>query len=69
MKVKVTKQGIIVPKTLLEGIDEVEVRKQQDVIVITPVSVEDPILSLGSTPVIDSIVDASINHDQYIYKS
>jgi hypothetical protein len=31
---------------LLEGIDEVEIRKEQNVIVVVPVTTDDPILVL-----------------------
>lgn len=37
MKLKVTEHGITVPKTLLEGIEEVEVRWEEDWIVIVPI--------------------------------
>lgn len=37
MKTKVTDEGILVPKELLEGMDEVEIHRQNGIIVITPV--------------------------------
>jgi hypothetical protein len=67
MRIKVTKRGVIVPKKLLEGVDEVEVRKEHNVIIILPVRPDDPILELGKYPIIDEIDDASINHDHYLY--
>ena len=66
MKTKVTEQGVLVPKKLLKGIKEVEIRKDNGVILIVPVT-EDPIFALGSQPIADDITDASENHDTYIY--
>ncbi len=37
MKVKVTEQGVHIPKSLLEGVDEVEVYKAADRVVVKPV--------------------------------
>ena len=37
MKVKVTDQGIHVPKSLLEGVDEVDIYKTGDRVVVKPV--------------------------------
>lgn len=47
MKTKVTEQGVLVPKKLLKGIKEVEIRKDNGVILVVPVT-EDPIFALGS---------------------
>ena len=35
MRTKVPEHGVLIPKTWLEGVDEVEIRKEQNVI-ITP---------------------------------
>ncbi len=67
MRTEVTEQGVVIPKHLLQGIKEVEIRKEKNVIIVIPLFAEDPILSLGKEPVEDEITDASINHDQYIY--
>ncbi|HXG86582.1 MAG TPA: hypothetical protein VNI84_21370 [Pyrinomonadaceae bacterium] len=67
MKTEVTEQGVVIPKHLLQGIKEVEIRKEKNVINVIPLFVQDPILSLGKEPVEDEITDASINQDQYIY--
>ena len=69
MKVTVTEQGLVIPKRLLEGMGEVEIRKHRKVLVIKPTSGEDPILKLGTEPVLDTIEDASANHDRYLYCS
>lgn len=66
MKTKVTEQGVVVPKKFLKGIKEVEIRKDDGVILVVPVS-EDPILALGSQPIADEITDASQHHDRYLY--
>lgn len=66
MKTKVTEQGVLVPKKFLKGIKEVEIRKDNGVILVVPV-MEDPIFALGSQPIADDITDASENHDTYLY--
>lgn len=66
MKTKVTEQGVRVPKRFLRGIKEVEIRKDDGVILVVPVT-EDPILALGSQPIADEITDASQQHDRYLY--
>ncbi len=66
MKTKVTEKGVVIPKKLLKGIEEVEIRKEGNLIVVVPVS-DDPILHLGAHPIADSVEDASENHDAYIY--
>jgi hypothetical protein len=66
MKSKVTERGVIVPKKFLKGIKEVEIRKDNRVVLVVPVT-EDPILALGNKPISDEIDDASEHHDIYIY--
>jgi hypothetical protein len=67
MRTKVTEHGVLIPKNLLEGIDEVEIRKERNVIVVVPVMADDPILDLGRQPVTIDVDDASANHDHYLY--
>ena len=67
MTTKVTEQGIIIPKTLLGDMDEVEIRVERDFIVIVSTSAKDPILNLGQQPVTTDVNDASINHDAYLH--
>jgi virulence-associated protein VagC len=69
VKAKVTEQGLLVPKELLEGFDEVEIRKEDHQLVIVPISSDDPILQLGTEPVVDGVDDASDKHDRYIYRA
>ena len=65
MKTKVTEQGVLVPKKYFKGIEEVEIRKENDLALVVPIT-DDPILQLGKRPVSDDVEDASENHDQYI---
>lgn len=67
MKIEVTDQGVVIPKNLLEGAKEVDVRKENKRIVITPVPAEDPIFGIGKNPVKGGVTDASVNLDKYIY--
>ncbi len=67
IKTKVTEQGVLIPHTLLEGIDEVEIRKENGIITIMPAAQTDPIFQLGEHPVECDVPDASQQHDKYLY--
>ena len=67
MRTKVTENGVLIPKVWLEGIDEVEIHKEQNMIIVVPVQAEDPILNLGKQPILLDVEDASLNHDRYLY--
>jgi hypothetical protein len=67
MKVKVTEQGVLIPKHLLKSVDEVEIRELDGMLLVIPVADEDPIFHLGKDPIEDDITDASANHDRYLY--
>jgi len=67
MRTRVSEHGVLIPKTWLEGIDEVEIRKEQNVIVVVPVMADDPILELRRQPITIDVDDASVNHDHYLY--
>jgi len=69
MKAKVTEQGVVVPKEFLEGAEEVEIRKENGLIMIIPTTKGDPILELGKHPVMCGAPDASEHHDRYLYSS
>jgi virulence-associated protein VagC len=69
MKVKVTENGLVIPKEFLDGVDEVEIRKTDNLVVIVPTTRGDPILDLGQNPVECGVPDASERHDQYLYGS
>ena len=68
MTTKVTENGLLVPKDLLLDVDEVEIRKEHDIIIIIPAATKDPIFELGQHPVAADVEDASINHDTYLYQ-
>ncbi len=68
MKTKVTEEGVLIPRELLQGVEEVDIRKERNMILITPVDpVEDSISELGKHPIIIDLDDVSANHDHYIY--
>lgn len=65
MKAKVTSDGVQIPKSLLEGITEVEIWKETGLILVRPLK-DEPILQSGNRPVEDDGEGASENHDFYI---
>jgi virulence-associated protein VagC len=67
MKAKVDDAGLLVPRSMLEGFDEVEIRVEDGRIVITPVR-PDPITRLGQRPLATPERDASERHDDYLYQ-
>jgi hypothetical protein len=67
MRTKVTENGVLIPKGWLEGIDEVDIQKTQNMIIVVPVQAADPILDLGKQPIVLDVEDASLNHDRYLY--
>jgi virulence-associated protein VagC len=68
MKTKVTEKGVLIPRKFFKGVREVEIRKEENVVMIVPLN-DDPIRHLGERPIEDDIEDASENHDRYIYAS
>lgn len=66
MRVFVTEQGILIPKQWLEGISEVEIRRENNIIMIIPFPKYDPLFALGRDPVALHITDASTQHDRYL---
>ena len=69
MKIAVTDKGVLIPKELLFNGKEVEVKRENGFIIISPLDKEDPILGLGRNPVTCKIADASENLDKYLYGS
>ena len=67
MRTKVTEQGVILPRQWFEGVEEVEIRRQDDCVVVSPFRRDDPIMRLGKQPITGDVDDASVNHDQYLY--
>jgi hypothetical protein len=66
MKLKVTEQGVIIPKALLLDIEEVEIIEEENMILLKKVPPIDPILGLGSNPVPCGVTDGAENHDLYL---
>lgn len=66
MRTKVTRDGLLIPATLLEHVEEVELQSVGTLLVIVPITDQDPILALGSEPLECEIPDASLYHDAYI---
>jgi hypothetical protein len=64
---KVTDEGVLIPKELLRGAEEVEIRQEGGRIVVVPKAADDPISRLGSNPVSCGAADASENLDRYLY--
>ena len=69
MKVKVTENGVTVPRELLDDAEEVEIRKENGRVIVTPLPKVDPILGLGENPVACGAPDASEQLDRYLYTS
>jgi hypothetical protein len=69
VKVKVSKRGLLVPKEMLSGAEEVEIRKEDHLIVISPIAKDDPVFNLGKRPVECGVTDASERHDKHLYDS
>ncbi|MBH8571985.1 hypothetical protein I8752_02840 [Nostocaceae cyanobacterium CENA369] len=69
MKVKVTEQGVVIPKEFLEGVQEVEIRKENNLIVVITTIKSDPIFEMGMNPISCGVTDASEQTDVYIYGS
>ena len=67
MRTKVSENGVLIPKDLLTGITEVDIRKQNGVIVVIPAGKDDPLYNIGKDPVACGVSDASENLDKYIY--
>lgn len=67
MKIRVTDEGVLIPKEMLEGVQEVDVRQEGDRVIVIPLLEEDPIWGLGSNPIHDGPTDGSTEHDRYIY--
>ncbi|MBA3315038.1 MAG: hypothetical protein M3552_18025 [Planctomycetota bacterium] len=73
MKIKVTSRGVTIPRRMLSGAKEVEVRQEEARIVLLPLAddggpppADDPIWEFGKDPVDFGVTDASVNHDKYL---
>ena len=69
MKAAVKKEGVLIPRRLLKGVKQVEIRKQGARIIVLQVPASaDPILELGSNPGHSGHRDLSAQHDKYLYE-
>jgi hypothetical protein len=66
MKARVTDEGVLIPKELLGDAEEVEITRDDRVIMVIPAGLRDPILGLGEQPVACGAPDASEAHDKYL---
>ncbi|HLM69412.1 MAG TPA: hypothetical protein VK358_17865 [Longimicrobium sp.] len=71
MKLRVTDAGVVIPREMLPDVEEVDVRVEGNVVIITPLRdpADDAIWQMGSDPVSCGVPDASVNHDRYLYDS
>jgi len=67
MVAKVTEQGLLIPRHLLRGIKQVEIRRGKNRITLVAARRVDPIRQLGRQPITCGLSDASVNHDRYLY--
>jgi len=68
MKAVVKKDGVLIPKKLLKGAKQVEIRQEHGRIVVLPIpAADDPIFGLGSNPGHSGCGDLSTRHDDYLY--
>lgn len=67
MRSKVTEAGVILPRQWFPGVEEVEIRRENDRVVVQPFRPDDPIGELGRHPITTEVDDASLNHDRYLY--
>ncbi len=68
MRTKISNEGLLIPKDWFDGIDEVEIQKEEEMIKIIPVLKHDPIFEIGKNPVTIDVDDAAFNHDRYLYE-
>jgi virulence-associated protein VagC len=68
MKIKVTEQGALIPKEFLERVKEVEIRRENNLLIISPtIEEEDPTWDLGEDSISFRGVDDSENYGAYLY--
>lgn len=68
MKAVVGTTGVLIPRRMLRGVKEVEIRKQGRNIVVEPSTREsDPVFELGKTPVRSGVNDGAERHDAHLY--
>ncbi|MBM4167206.1 MAG: hypothetical protein FJ218_09865 [Ignavibacteria bacterium] len=68
MKANVTEHGALIPKRMLKGVKEVEIKKEDNAVIVLQVDKNDPIFQLGRNPVDCDVSDAAENFDKYLYR-
>jgi len=68
MRLKVTDSGVVVPREMFPDVEEVDVRVEGRLVILTPLRDQnDPLWQMGNDPVSCALPDASQSHDRYIY--
>ena len=69
MKAAVLDKGVLIPKRLLRGVAQVDVRKDKAgrIVIASQAAHADPIFGLGSRPVKSRLRSGSLKHDKYLY--
>ncbi len=66
MRIAVTNQGVVIPRDWFPDVEDVEVEKTMDAVIVRPNIAHDPIIELGKNPVDCGISDGSEQHDRYV---
>ena len=56
MRTRVTDSGVLLPKEMFDGVEEVEISKRDQTIVVEPVRARDPVYELGEDPIDDEVI-------------
>ena len=68
MKALVGAAGVLIPRRMLRGVKEVDIRKQGRNIVVEPSARDaDPVFELGKPPVRSGVNDGAEHHDAHLY--
>ncbi|MBM4167268.1 MAG: hypothetical protein FJ218_10185, partial [Ignavibacteria bacterium] len=62
-----TERGVLIPKRMFNGVKEVEIKKEDNAVIVIPIDEDDLIFKLGKNPISSGMTDGSINHDKYLY--
>lgn len=69
MKALVEEKGVLIPKRMLRGVKQVEIRKERSAIIVEPTALNnDPIFELGKKPVRTGVTNGSVKHDEHLYR-
>ena len=66
MRIAVTNQGVVIPRDWFPDVEDVEVEKTMDAVIVRPNIAHDPIIELAKNPVDCGISDGSEQHDRYV---